>query len=229
MLYVEGVGRKGFPFPVNWHVELWLSDTALHHFLERRQLLILYRDSIGIPVVPPSTTNWTPEIAWVGPSDFIARAQYMAPNAAVTQFGLAHGVITPDGATLTTIPGTAFVQSFSVAQAGRSIIFTGDSFNISRVAVNGGPVTTIATFQASVIRRVVDLSCRYDSCIVLTTDFTPTNLPRSTLWRLTLSDGQLLPIQSFDAILGSAKLSPISGDVLMFGPGGLGLYTGLVP
>ena len=51
----------------------------------------------------------------------------------------------------------------------------------------------------------------------------------STLWRLTLSDGQLSPIQSFQAILSSAKLSPVSGDVLMFGPGGLSLYTGLVP
>ena len=138
-------------------------------------------------------------------------------------------MISPDGATLTTIPGTAFVRSFAVAQAGNSIIFTGDSFNISRVAVDGGPVTIIATFQASAVQRIVDLSCHDDLCIVLTTDPTPANLPRSTLWRLTLSDGQLSPIQSFQAIFSSAKLSPVAGDVLMFGPGGLSLYTGLVP
>ncbi len=234
LLYVEGIGRlstptRPWPFPVNWHAELWLADTNSVRALARRQLLVLYRDSVGIPVVPPTAINWIAEMAWVGSSDFIARAQYLAPNATVTEFGLAHGVITPNGATLATIPGTAFVQSFAVAQAGTTIAFTGDSFNISRVAVAGGPVTLVATFANSAVRRVVDISCRDELCIVLTTDPTPANLPRSTLWRLTLSNGQLLPIQSFQAIFGSAKLSPVSGDVLMFGPGGLSLYTNLVP
>ena len=51
---------------------------------------------------------------------------------------------------------------------------------------------------------------------------------RSTLWRLTLGDGRLVQLQSVLDQLGSAKLSPLSGDVLVFGSGGLSLYTDLM-
>ena len=233
LLYVEAVGplstpRRPWPFPLSWHAELWLADTSSVPFPGRRLLMNLWGDHPALPLVPPTTTNWIADIAWVGPDDFIALAQSLQNDGWIGNPRLAHGVIAADGARLTTLPGTGSVQAFAVAAGGTSVVFIGDSFNISHVAVTGGPVTIVATLPTAAVQRVVDVSCRDDLCIVLTNDPTPVNLPRSTLWRLTLHDGQLLPIQSFQDRLGSAKLSPVSGDVLMFGSGGLRLYSGLV-
>lgn len=233
MLYVEAVGplfkpTRPYRFPMYWHAELWLSDTGGPSSPGRRLLMNLWGAHPPLPLVPPSTTDWIADMAWIGSDDFIALAQTLSDEGPVSQPRLAHGVIAADGARLTTLPGTGKVQAFAVAAGGTSVVFIGDSFNISRVAVSGGAVTIVATFPTAAVQRVVDVSCRDDLCIVLTNDPAPANLPRSTLWRLTLSNGQLLPIQSFQDRLASAKLSPISGDVLMFGSGGLSLYTGLV-
>lgn len=233
LLYVEAVGplstrNRPWPFPLDWHAELWLADTGSAPFPGRRLLMNLWGTHPALPLVPPTTTDWIADIAWVGPDDFIALAQSLQNDGAINDPRLAHGVIGADGARLTTLPGTGAVQVFAMAEGGASVIFAGDSFNISRVAVAGGPVTIVATLPSSVVRRVVDVSCRDQLCIVLTTDPTPANLPRSTLWRLTLNDGQLVQLQSVLDQLGSAKLSPISGDVLIFGSGGLSLYTDLV-
>jgi hypothetical protein len=233
MLYIEGVGplstrNRPYLFPVYWHAELWLADTGSTSLLGRRLLMNLYGDHPGTQTVPPSATDWIADLAWLGSSDFIALAQTLSDEGPVSQPRLAHGVIAADGARLTTLPGTAGVLAFSLAEGGRSIVFIGDSFNVSRVAVTGGPVTIVASLPSSVVRRVVDVSCRDDVCVVLTTDPTPANLPRSTLWRLTLGDGRLVQLQSVLDQLGSAKLSPLSGDVLVFGSGGLSLYTDLM-
>ena len=233
LIYVEAVGplstkNRPWPFPLDWHAELWLADTSNAPFPGRRLLMNLWGTHPALPLVPPTTTNWIADIAWVGPDDFIALAQSLQNDGWIGNPRLAHGVIAADGARLTTLPGTGSVQAFALAVGGTSVVFIGDSFNISRVAVSGGPVTIVATLPAAAVQRVVDVSCHDDFCIVLTNDPTPVNLPRSTLWRLTLSNRQLLPIQSFQDRLGSAKLSPVSGDVLMFGSGGLSLYSGLV-
>ncbi len=236
LLYVELIGdidrSPGRPShrPLHSHADLWLSDSA-SPFTARRKLLTLYHnDPLGHATVPPTEINYLADVQWVGPREFVSLASNLRPDGYTTPFGLVRGTIVADSAVLQVVQGAASVWRWSIALGGATAVFTEDSLSLTlrRVELAGGPVTTLVTIAADSHRRIVDLSCRGDLCLVLTKEDASLPLPQSTFWTIDLSSGAVIQIRADQERYSFAKLSPV-GTLVLVGEGdGIHLFSELL-
>ncbi|MEO5798207.1 MAG: hypothetical protein ABIZ70_01180 [Gemmatimonadales bacterium] len=206
LLYVESSQPPDFFFPVATEAELWLGSRHAPYG-ERRHLLRLYRDDNGHPTVSEDQVNWLTDVQWAGQDAFIARAYYLRPDSLLTPFGIARGVITRDTTTLTILPGTAGIIGFVAAEDGNSIVYARAGRTIVSLPSNGLAERIVATLPSGVISSV---SCQQQVCVAVTQDGGSNGIGASTLWRVSLANGQATVLRTFLSVKVPTKvrLSP---------------------
>ncbi len=242
MIMLEAIGRTNFPpphswpFPVDWHAELWLSDTGAP-FTSRRRLLTLYHDRVGTPVVSPTTVNWIAQASWAGPDTFVAVGQNLNPNGTFTTLGVYRGVIV-DSATLTgPLPGTGGKAHFGFANGGHTVVFSDSaSLHLWEESFDApGAPSVIATLPDTTDRSIVDVSCGGARCVVISTELVPA-IPGTkahmgaTLWELDVATGALTIRWSFTGLPPLAALpTAVAVSVVVVQGRQLYLLQGVLP
>ena len=193
MLYVEMSGPTTHPFPLSSHAELWLGGAGV--FAPRQKLLTLYHDHLGIDLDAPGDVNWLTETTWLGTNTFLAIGGHLFPGDSIRPRGLVLGTITASGATISVVPGTAndSISHFGLISSGSAIVFVDSTAVIRRVDVASGATQVMATLPASA-GKTLDISCRPDACVVLTSDGAQWGL-----WKLDLASGDADPAASVRA------------------------------
>ena len=211
------------------HMSMWLSDSAWP-FTRRRKLFELFHVVLGVPADSTNVLNDLADLAWVGPTAFVARGLNLHPFYGETFLGIAYGTTTAASPSISLMAGTSAVQLFSVAEAGATLVFTTPTpLVIERMPVPaGGSATTVATLPTANGRTIVDISCRADVCLLLTQEVGGGGAAQSTFWTLDLATGNLVALRSYPAFFTSAQLSPSSGSVLVGEADGLHLFTDLL-
>jgi hypothetical protein len=178
LLYVESTATRQFAF-VPGETALWLADSA-HPF--RRRKLTAFPTVVG-----DSTVTWPADLAWTGPKAFIGLGQRYVPashcvntmncSALDTVFygeTIFRGAISPDGATLTPIGGTAGATSYAFAANGSTIVFTKrNSTQLFSLPSTGGNPAVAATVTLAPGVQLFGLSCKGMTCVVATGPVTP--------------------------------------------------------
>lgn len=216
LLYVELTGPTNVPLPLGSHAELWLAtpdDPA-----PRRQLMTLYHDRLGVDQT--SGVNWLVETQWSSTSMFYAIGQHRTPLDDYTPFGIVRGVITASGASVSVIPGTAGAKHYALVGGGSTILYVDGSASIGRIDVATGAATTAATLALGPGGTTLDISCRPDACVILTGS--------GGLWKLDVGSGTVTLVRTIAGAT-TAKLSPVSGDVVALEGVNLYLITGVIP
>ncbi|MES2124291.1 MAG: hypothetical protein V4503_06335 [Gemmatimonadota bacterium] len=229
LLYVLSHQRPGFFFPVGLEAELWLG--SIHEpYAARRQLYRLYRDDNGHPTVAPDQVNWLGAVQWGGSDDFFASAYYLRPDGQRTAFGIVHGVIGTDTTALTILPGTATLDGFVVAEGGNTLVFSRPGLIIASIPGTGGAERVIATLPPAPSRGISSLSCKLQTCLVVTQEEGSNGINSSNIWRISLTTGTATILRTFTAALVPrlARLSPDGSRVVVQkGDGRLYLLTDL--
>jgi hypothetical protein len=213
---------------------LWLADTTFP--FQRRPLLQLGTQVSGTFV------NWLRDTQWIGPTSFIALAQFDSirpyPRSALVDsifigVGVVRGEIGSSGATLSIVPGTESASSYSLAENGTSLIIWRSGLALERVPLGGGTPSTIATIPTATGRKITGLTCQGSICLVSTTMSAP---PAIRFWRVSLATGVAIDIAV--GVDSFPRISPTSTDVVgrnvtstVVGSrlGSLFLYRGLLP
>lgn len=227
ILYLSGIGPepgKHYPFPVGWHIELFVFDTS-QAFTSRRAIATLYHDHVGISAFGPNEVSWLDRILWVGQDSFVALGENYNPNGTITPLHVVLGVIGTSSAAFTAIAGTDRARLLSLAEEGKTLVLVRDSLTVERVPLTGGTSRVVVTLPASAQRSLLDLSCQGTMCLLLTQE--PGG---ASLWTVTTTGADLKMVRSFTGQSPTtAQLSPSSGDVLMQIDRQLYLIAGLVP
>ncbi|HEY4320779.1 MAG TPA: hypothetical protein VGM77_06305 [Gemmatimonadales bacterium] len=233
LLYLESVSWAPTPvlvFPAFSHADLWLGDSA-GPLGGGRRILALYHDSAGASVVSPQTINWLIGVHWVDEQTFVAIGANLPTRLGVihpTLIQLVRGTIASNAASLTPIDGTTGVVHYALAQQGATIVFNRGGLAIESIPTKGGAVMTVATLPAAIGQTLADISCRGTSCLLLTREEVDGQV-QSTFWTLSLASATLAAVRTDAAAYISAKLSPVSGAVLVGEAGSLFLFTDLLP
>ena len=232
LLYVEAVAQSGVQGTAPAETTLWLADSAAP--FHRRALLTLPGFAGTTPV------RWLADIAWTGPTTFIALAQDFTvmghcQNCIIDDslfFGEAvvRGTIGAAGATLEAVTGTTGATSYSLAENGASIVFTRrDDLNLYKVPSGGGGETAVAVFG----QQLLGVSCKGSTCVVADD---PVTLSAATsqgatfpslggggeLSAVALSSGQVQVLLNANGVLATPQISPVTGDVVAQVGGGFG-------
>jgi hypothetical protein len=215
---MAGPVSKGtpWPYPAEYNDKLWIRDSS-----GLREVLQLYRDSIGHALVPPDSINWVSNAEWIDDSDLFVVAANLSPAAVITQFGIAHGIVNSQPFTLTLVPGTATARLYAPFDQGREVIFADTGLVLWTVPTDGGPVSPAGTVPVASHRAILGLSCTATDCAILTAQNStgPTgNVTRtSTLWHFDPGTGSLVEIREFFPypypVPSGLTLSPADGDV----------------
>jgi hypothetical protein len=213
LIYTGCVGRKDYPYPVGFHCELWLTDSATG-LLVRRKLLTLYHDVVGRPTVGPDEVNMVGEVAWSGQDEFVARGQNLSPNGTTTDLRLVRGTITATGASLGAISGTERARVWSLVGNTPRIVFTRDALTLESASITGSGAQVLVTLVGINNRSIQDISCPGSKCLILTQETTPAREVLSSLWIVDLSDNSVLLLRTFSAEIIAAQWSPVSTDLL---------------
>lgn len=213
LLYIEMSGSTLLPFPLGLHAELWLGSSG--NFAIRRQLMTLYHDHLGVDGTNPADVNWLSETTWLGTDEFLAIGGHLFPGIpdSLRPRGLVRGAISASGADVIVVPGTAAdsIAHFALVDGGSAVLFVDSTAVIRRVVVASGSTSVVATLALSPTGKSLDIGCRPDACIVLTSDGSPRHWD---LWKLDPASGALTLVRTFTHALTGAKLSPRSGDVV---------------
>ena len=180
LLYAEASGPLASPQNIP-NTGLWLADTSSPFV--RTRLLNLPLDVGGFVV------NWLTDIAWTGPSTFIALGQQWntlrvcsvinCPGATQalkdSTFSadgrIVVGTIAGDHATLTAIAGTDSATGYSLVDAGAAVVFIRrDNLRLLKVPVTGGVPTTIARVTPTDSGELLGVSCKAQACVVATSN-----------------------------------------------------------
>jgi hypothetical protein len=210
-----------------------LSDTT-SHLTNLTRIGTLYADSSGIPTVSGITVNWLTHLTWATGDTFLAIGQNLNPNGTARTLGVVRGAIGAGAAQLTMLPETEFVRHFSLAGAQGPIVFVDSTLIVRSVAKGGGSITDIVTLPPQVGRQVGDISCRADTCAVLTLE-QPSAFPDfpfggATIWKVDMTTRTVASVRRLSPPIPSAlALSPSSGDVAILQSGQLYLLKGLFP
>ena len=224
VLYIEMVGPTYFFPPLGSHAELWIGSGE--KIAQRRLLFPLYRDSLGIVDRSRGLINWLEQIRWSGTRSFFALGQLKRSGQDST-IGIVRGVITATGADIAVIPGGAGTQitHFAPVENDAAVLFVDTTALVHRVDVATGAKTVFATIPVDTTARPLEITCHPGACVVLTRDGTPRHWD---LWKLDLSTSAFTHLRTWSRAIGAAKLSPISGDVLILDGGNLYRYVKLV-
>lgn len=177
LLYVEAVApANSASFPRQ--ITLWLADSAAP--LTRTALLTLPLN-LGMPV------TWLSDIAWTGPSSFIALGQIFgsvphcgtcftadttfADSTVVGGVQAASGIVVVGSivsghATVQAVSGTEGATGYSLAENGTSIVFIHrDDTRLFKVPATGGTAVVVATVTMS-DQQLLGVSCKDSTCLV---------------------------------------------------------------
>lgn len=119
VLFTEFTGAPGWSAaPVRWQLDLRIVDTA--DFASARTILPLYRDRIGIPVVPADSINWLSGIRWVGRDRFVATGGHVKPDIhlEIAWKGVVVGTIGEGTATFRRLGSITAPTRYAVTSAG---------------------------------------------------------------------------------------------------------------
>lgn len=210
---------------------LWLADSAQP--FTRRKLITFPIQLSGTSV------DWLADIAWTGPTTFIALATAYLPvahcrscalddSAFVGKF-IVRGTINASGAQLTPIAGTEGANSYALAEGGNSIVF-GDRIGnaLHGVSANGGSAVTLGSVGSQ--SAVTGISCRLLTCVVATNQivvlpnqpgvFPNLAKPSGQLYRFDISTGVSTLRRSGDTVantgmFASPLIAPNGSDVII--------------
>ena len=204
VLYTEESGPASQQFvpdgPPAVYGDLWLS--TVRPPVVRRDLCRFYSDKVVLPPAPPCTTGLLQDIHWSGANSFVA----------LSGARLIRGTITADGVSMAAVATPTAVTGYSLAGDRSAAIFVGGDATVRRVTIADGTVAAVGTIPILRGAQLLDVGCHPDLCIVLATSG---GIPAHwDLWRLDLATGNSAIVRTFDHELITAKLSPISGDVL---------------
>jgi hypothetical protein len=191
---------------------------------------------------------WLADIAWTGPSTFIALAQDFAIFAHCRDCGLddslfvgegvVRGTISASGAALEVVAGTTGASSFSLAQNGASIVFTRrDDPRVFQVTSSGGAETVVASIAGA--QQLLGVSCKASLCVVADDPVTlsaaiggsavfpsivsgPRELHSISLATGTVQSILVLGSSDVTPIIATPQISPLTGDVVAQVGGGFG-------
>jgi hypothetical protein len=253
LLYLEATGLAGIQSTAPAEVTLWLADSAAP--FQRQALLALPAPAGDI------RPTWLADISWTGPTTFLALAQDLQVTAHCRGCGpedslflglaVVRGTISGSTATLTSVSGTTGATSYTVAEAGSTIVFTvRDDIHLYKVPAAGGAPVAVASVLPSGGGQVMGVSCKGSACVVATaavTLTTPGNSPfvsddPAHLLGVSLATGAVQTLVTGPDMLATPQISPLTGDVVaqvggLFGhlqtattsPSDLHLFLGLVP
>lgn len=191
---------------------LWLADTTFP--FQRRALF-----QLGAPI-SGNFVNWLRDTQWIGPTSFIALAQFdsIRPNpkpgsalfdSIFLPVGVVRGEIGSSGATLSIVPGTESASSYSLAENGTSLILWRSGLALERVPIAGGTPSTVATIPTATGRRITGLTCQGSICLVSTTTSAPS---AKRFWRVSLATGAVIDLAA--GVDSFPRISPTSTDVV---------------
>jgi hypothetical protein len=218
----------GLPlFPVEGQADFWVVDTNKPYSLVHK-LLTLYRDSIGLAVVSPTTVNWIAQSSWVAADTFVVVGQNLRPNGTFTTLGAYRGIIRDTAELIGPLPGTAGRARYGFANDGHTVVFS-DSGSLQLWQVgfdDGSPPAVVGTIPDDTDRTIVDLSCGGTRCVVVTDELILGAVPAqnhmgATLWELDLVTGAVTSRFVFpgtgvlEALPNTVSVSPTSGDVVV--------------
>ena len=219
---------------------MWLADSAQP--FERRALFSFPGFAGNLPVA------WLADLAWTGPSTFIALAQNFSLFAHCKGCGIddslfvgeavIRGTISASGAALEVVDGTTGASGYSLAQNGASIVFTRrDDPRIYQVGASGGTDTVVATVAGA--QQLLGVSCKASLCVVADDPVTlsaaagggatfpsiPSGPRELHAVSLTTGGVQSILVLGSDAatpIIATPRISPVTGDVVAQVGGGFG-------
>ncbi len=213
LLYVEATGPTDYPFPVSYHADLWLADSA-SPLSPRRRLLALYHDSVGIVTIGPQEINWLSQTVWAELNTFLALGQQLRSDRTLTTVAIVTGSISDPATLLTPLPGTASARLFALAQHASTVVFVreGSRTTLESVARNGGSASTVAVLPVVAGRTIDDIAgCLDQICYLLVGE---QQGARSSLWRVNLGSGAADSLRAFTRRYTGGKLEPITGRMV---------------
>jgi hypothetical protein len=241
LLYVEAVARNGIQGTAPAETTLWLADSAKP--FQRRALFSFPGFAGATPV------GWLADLAWTGPTTFIALAQDFSVFGHCRDcflqdslfFGEAvvRGTIGATGATLEAVTGTSGATSYSLAEDGASIVFTRrDDPHLFTVPAAGGTDTAFALVTPA---QLLGVSCKGSTCVVADDPVTlsaatlgsppaifpsigvgPRELRSVSLTSGTIQSILLLGSAAATPVIATPQISPVTGDVVAQVGGGFG-------
>lgn len=221
ILYVETTGpdpRAGYPFPIHWHTDLYLSDTAdMGH---RRKLLQLFDEDAGHALVPPGTINWLRDLAWIDSNHFTAIGTYQdlgfgSPLQPRPIIGPVIGTVTSDGAILTAIPDAHGVALTAVMSGHRLLVVENSRVRAYDYRADEyDPEVPIPQPPGGAHRQVTTAACARSGCTLITRDAGEDVL---RVWSLPLPGADsLIEVGTVDPrVSGRGWISPADGSLLV--------------
>jgi hypothetical protein len=191
------------PSPPIAYADLWL---ATPNSPIRRELCRFSEDSAAMLFLPAAP------ICSIPPTAILTAVQWLGTNTFAALAGpIILGTITADGVSFEAVPGTGGTVAYAIVDGGRGAILVSSDSSIRHVSFANDAVTVVATLPVGT-GQVLDVGCHPDVCIVLANGSGGAAV--SNLWKVTLATGASTIVRSFDHKLYSAKLSPVSGDVV---------------
>ena len=106
-------------------------------------------------------------------------------------------------------------------------MFVGGDLSIRHATIPGGVVTVVATLPLGPGGQLLDIGCHPDLCIALASSGgTPGTW---NLWKINVATGSSAIVRTYTHPITSAKLSPVSGDVVALEGVNVYLLVGVVP
>jgi hypothetical protein len=213
---------------------LWLADTAAP--FQRTAVL-------SLPIILAGVAySWLSDIAWTGPTSFIALVQDFSinqepqPPCAFVQDSIfmrggavVVGTIAAGHADLRLINGTTGATGYSLAENGTSVVFTTwNDPRLFKTPVTGGAVTSLSPALGGPGTQILGVSCKGSTCLVASDAVTLIDVPggaRGTcavvnpgakdLYAVSIGTGSSQRVVTAAGIIVLPKVSPESGDAVI--------------
>ncbi|MGH7584496.1 MAG: hypothetical protein ACREL5_14865 [Gemmatimonadales bacterium] len=227
LLYTEAVSPASAASTPE-RITLWLADSAAP--FNRTELLTMPTFIGG------AALGWLSDIAWTGDNAFVALGQQLSflahcfgCTALDTLFAdsgyVVTGTIAGGKATLHVVDGTLDATSYSLAQAGSSIVFTRkNDVHLFAVPVTGGAPVVVGTVTDAGGSQLLGVSCAGDTCVVAVdavslSDPDLPSFPRlgsgpRELRSVSLTSGQAEVLRTVPSLFATPRIAPDGHDVV---------------
>ncbi|HEY4320003.1 MAG TPA: hypothetical protein VGM77_02405 [Gemmatimonadales bacterium] len=240
LLYTEAVSHTGSGNLSPVSTVLWLADSAAPFARTALLSLPFHLNDTAYSVLT--------DIAWTGPTTFVALAQDFSLNSELTPpcnfvedttfrtAGLVvTGTIVNGQAVMQAVPGTGGAAGYSLAEGGASVVFTlANDLRLLKVPLSGGAPVGVASIPGGSGALLLGVSCKGVLCVVATDPVTGPCVnygggsKQLVVASITTGVTQILLSQSAPLVV--PKVSPVSADVVVQVGGSLGhLQTFLNP